>query len=486
VRPGLTTILGAGLLLAGAPGFSPQAQAKESSAELLQAPTPDEVWKGDLDGMIKRRTIRALVAYSQTFYFLDGGQQRGVTYELLTQFRDWLNKKLKRKTLQVNLLIIPVPRDELIPALLDGRGDIAAANLTITPDRQKRVGFSTPLLTNVKEIVVTGPQAPQLKTLDDLSGKTVSVRKSSSYYESLEALNNKLKKKGKAPVKVKAVDESLEDEDLLEMVNAGLIAIVVVDSHKAQFWAQVFDHITLHPDLAVRTGGQIAWAFRKNSPKLKQDLDSFIRTHRKGTLMGNILFRRYLQDNKWVTNNLAEKNLEKLRPMIALFRKRGKQYALDWPMLAALGYQESGLDQNRRSSQGAVGVMQIRPSTAADKNINIKHVEKLDNNIHAGTKYLRFLYDRYFADEPMDDKNKILFSLAAYNAGPARVRTLRNEAKKMGLDPNVWFHNVEEAAAKKVGRETVRYVSNIYKYYIVYRRSLDELERKAAAKNTVK
>jgi membrane-bound lytic murein transglycosylase MltF len=486
VRPGLIAILGAGLFLAGAPGLNMQAPAEENTRELLQVPAPSEVWKGDLDGMIARRTIRALVTYSQTFYFLDGGQQRGVTYELLTQFRDWLNKKLKRKTLQVNLLIIPVPRDELIPALLDGRGDIAAANLTITPDRQKRVGFSTPLLTNVKEIVVTGPQAPQLKTLDDLSGKTVSVRKSSSYYESLEALNNKLKKKGKAPVKVKAVDESLEDEDLLEMVNAGLIAIVVVDSHKAQFWAQVFDHITLHPDLAVRTGGQIAWAFRKNSPKLKQDLDSFIRTHRKGTLMGNILFRRYLQDNKWVTNNLAEKNLEKLRPMIALFRKRGKQYALDWPMLAALGYQESGLDQNRRSSQGAVGVMQIRPSTAADKNINIKHVEKLDNNIHAGTKYLRFLYDRYFAGEPMDEKDKILFSLAAYNAGPAKVRELRDEAKKMGLDPNVWFHNVEEAAAKEVGRETVRYVRNIYKYYIVYRRSLDKLVRKAAARSALK
>jgi membrane-bound lytic murein transglycosylase MltF len=486
VRPGLTTILGAVLLLAGAPGLNLVAQAEESTAELLQVPSPDEVWKGDLDGMIKRRTIRALVTYSQTFYFLDGGQQRGVTYELLTQFRDWLNKKLKRKTLRVNLLIIPVPRGELIPALLDGRGDIAAANLTITPERQKLVGFSTPLLTDVKEIVVTGPKAPQLKTLDDLSGKTVYVRKSSSYYESLEALNTKLKKKGKALVKLKAVDEYLEDEDLLEMVNAGLIGTVVVDNHKAEFWAQVFDHITLHPKLAVRTGGQIAWAFRKNSPKLKQDLDAFIRKHRKGTLMGNILFRRYLRENKWVTNNLAEKNLEKLRPMIELFRKRGKQYAFDWPMLAALGYQESGLDQNRRSSQGAVGVMQIRPSTAADKNINIKHVEKLDNNIHAGTKYLRFLYDRYFADEPMDDKNKILFSLAAYNAGPARVRELRNEARKMGLDPNVWFHNVEEAAAKKVGRETVHYVSNIYKYYIVYRRSLDELERKAAARSTVK
>ena len=182
--------------------------------------------------------------------------------------------------------------------------------------------------------------------------------------------------------------------------------------------------------------------------------------------MGNILFRRYLQDNKWVTNNLAEKNLEKLRPMIALFRKRGKQYALDWPMLAALGYQESGLDQNRRSSQGAVGVMQIRPSTAA--------------------KYLRFLYDRYFAGEPMDEKDKILFSLAAYNAGPAKVRELRDEAKKMGLDPNVWFHNVEEAAAKEVGRETVRYVRNIYKYYIVYRRSLDKLVRKAAARSALK
>jgi len=266
------------------------------------------------------------------------------------------------------------------------------------------------------------------------------------------------------------------------MVSAGQVPIVVVDNHKAEFWAQIFDNINLHQDLTLRTGGQIAWAFRKSSPKLKQEIDAFVEKHKKGTLMGNILFHRYLRDNKWVRDNLAEQELKRLQPKIDLFRKYGKQYGFDWPLLAALGYQESGLNQNRRSVQGAVGVMQIRPSTAADKNIGIKNVGKLENNIHAGTKYLRFLYDRYFSEEPMDDKNKILFSLAAYNAGPARVRQLRNEAEKMGLDPNVWFRNVDQVAAKHIGRETVRYVSNIYKYYIAYRLSLDKLEHKRKLK----
>ena len=205
----------------------------------------------------------------------------------------------------------------------------------------------------------------------------------------------------------------------------------------------------------MRTGGEIAWAIRKDSPKLKKEIDAFIKEHRKGTLLGNILFNRYLRENKWVTDHLAEKELEKLQPMVVLFQKYGEEYGFDWLLLAALGYQESGLDQNRRSHRGAVGVMQIRPTTAADKHIKVHNVEKLESNIHAGTKYLRFLYDRYFANEPMEDKDKILFSLASYNAGPARVRELRTEASKLGLDPNVWFHNVDEVAAKRIGRETL-------------------------------
>ena len=202
-----------------------------------------EPWRGDFGGMVERRIIRALVAHSKTFYFVDRGQQRGITYEGLTEFEKFVNTQLGKKTLRVNVIIIPVRRDQLIPALVEGRGDPAAANLTITAERLRSVDFSDPFLTDVKELVVAGPAAPTLGPLDDLAGKEIHVRASSSYHESLQRLNKSFKKARKAPLKLTLADENLEDEDLLEMVNAGLIPMVVVDSHKAQFWAQIFDDL---------------------------------------------------------------------------------------------------------------------------------------------------------------------------------------------------------------------------------------------------
>jgi membrane-bound lytic murein transglycosylase MltF len=437
-----------------------------------------EKWLGDFDGMAERREIRALVVYSKTFYFLDQGRQRGSTYELFKEFEKFVNKKLKTKTLELRVLFIPVRRDQLIPWLVEGRGDIAAANLTVTPQRQKQIDFSDPLISGIKELLVTGPAAPPVKNLEDLAGKEIHVRLSSSYYESLMKLNQSFQQAGKPKMNLVAADETFEDEDLLEMVNAGLIPMIVMDSHKAQFWEQIFENIKLHADIAVRTGGEIAWAFRQGSPKLKAVVDEFVKGHKKGTLMGNMLLKRYLRDTKYVKNSTTQAEMEKFRIMVSIFEKYAGQYDFDYLMVGAQAYQESGLDQSKRSPAGAVGVMQLLPATAADPNVGIPDIEKLDKNIHAGTKYLRFIVDRYFKNEPMDDVNKMLFAFASYNAGPARVSGLRNKAAKMGLDPNVWFHNVEEVAAREIGRETVQYVSNIYKYYIAYRRLVDQQEKK--------
>ena len=452
-----------------------EAAQQAEQAELLPLV---QKWLGDFDGMAERREIRALVVYSQTFYFLDQGRQRGATYELLKQFEKFVNQKLKTKTLKFKVLFIPVTRDQLIPWLVEGRGDIAAANLTITPLRQKQVDFSDPLNRDVKELLVTGPSAPPVKSLDDLAGKEIHVRPSSSYYESLMQLNQSFQKAGKKKMNLVAADEMFEDEDLLQMVNAGLIPMIIVDSHKAQFWEQIFDKIKVHADIAVRTGGEIAWAFRKDSPKLKAVVNEFVKDHKKGTLMGNMLLKRYLRDTKYVKNSSSQEEMKKFRSMVALFEKYAGQYDFDYLMVGAQAYQESGLDHSKRSPAGAVGVMQLLPSTAADPNVGIPDIEKLDKNIHAGTKYLRFIVDRYFKEEAMNPVNKMLFAFASYNAGPARVSGLRNKAAKMGLDPNVWFHNVEVVAAKEIGRETVQYVSNIYKYYIVYRRLVDQRDKK--------
>jgi membrane-bound lytic murein transglycosylase MltF len=419
---------------------------------------------------------------SKTFYFLDGADQRGLIYELLKEFETYLNTQLKRKTLKIKMVVIPTRRDRLLPALVEGLGDIAAGNLTITPTRQKKVDFSDPHLTGVDEIIITGPDSPAIKTIDDLSAKEIHVRKSSSYYESLLQLNARFKKAGKAPVKIVPADEYLEDEDLLEMMNAGLIPMIVIDSHKAEFWAQIFQKLRLHPDIKLRSGGQIAWAIRKKSPRLQNVINRFVKSHKKGTLKGNILYKRYLQNTKWVRNALDEKEFQRFKDAVAFFKQYSKQYDFDWLMIAAQAYQESGIDQSKRSPAGAVGVMQLLPSTAADPNVNISKIEVMQHNIHAGVKYLRFLHDRYFKNEPMDALNKMLFSFASYNAGPGRVIKLRQEARESGFDPNIWFRNVEIIAARRIGAETVQYVSNIYKYYIAYRFIVKEFGQKKEEK----
>jgi len=433
----------------------------------------DEEWNGDFDGMVERYVIRALVPYSKTFYFVDRADQRGLTYEALKEFEKYVNKQLKKKTLKVRVVVIPTKRDRLLPALVEGLGDIAAGNLTITPDRQKLVDFCEPGYTGVDEIIVTGPASPPITTNDDLSGKEIHVRASSSYYESLKRLNARFKKEGRKQVKLVLADEYLEDEDLLEMMNAGLVLMIVIDSHKGKFWSQIFQDLTLHPDIKLRSGGEIAWAIRKKSPKLKEAINAFMKSHKKGTLMGNILLKRYLENTQWVRNPDNEEEIKRFREAVEFFKEYGEKYNFDWLMVAALAYQESRIDQSKRSAAGAIGVMQLLPSTAADPNVNIPEIEKLDKNIHAGVRYLRFINDRYFEEEPMDHLNKMLFSFASYNAGPAKVAKLRKEAQERGLDPNVWFRNVEIIAARRIGRETVQYVSNIYKYYIAYRLLFD-------------
>jgi membrane-bound lytic murein transglycosylase MltF len=439
-------------------------------------------WTGDFDGMVERHRIRALVPYSKTFYFLDGADQRGLTYDLLKGFEKHVNQKLGKKTLRVELVVIPTPRDGLVSGLLEGRGDIAAGNLTVTEGREERVDFSAPLLTGIDEILVTGPDSPPVASVEDLAGAGIHVRPSSSYHDSLLRLNERFRKEGRKPVELIPADELLEDEDLLEMVNAGLLPMVVVDSHKARFWTQVFTDLTPHPEIPLRTGGEIAWAFRKDSPKLKKEVDEYVRTVKKGTLLGNMLFTEYLDDTKWVRRALDGEGRKRLEGTIALFRKYADRYGFDWLMIAALAYQESGIDQGKRSPSGAIGVMQVLPRTAKDPNVGIPDIDQLENNIHAGVKYLRFLRDRYFEAEPMDDLDKALFTFAAYNAGPARVQKLREEARRSDLDPDVWFGNVEVAASKHVGRETVHYVGNIFKYYTAYRLMAEKSGEKAKAR----
>jgi len=494
------------LLLAACGDPQPGAEAAEpaegeaaTASELAQppknsiAPTKQEAdlsdtydvirqWTGDLDGMQERRVIRVLTVYSIGRYYMDGAEEKGLVRESAKLFEDFINKRFKRKHARIHVVVIPVARNQLVPALLEGRGDIINASLSITPERQDILDFSIPSSKPISEILVTGPEAHALNTIDDLSGQTLFLRHSSSYRESVEKLNARFRQEGKAPVHIEAVSELLEDNDLVEMVNAGMLPWAIVDDYKIQWWDDVFEQLEIRDDIVFRSGGRMAWGFRKDSPLLEQAINDFLKKNREGTLVGNILKNRYIRDFDWAANALAKEDYTRFEKLESIFQKYGEQYGIEYLMVAAQGYQESRLDQNARSRAGAIGVMQIKASTANDRNVGIKDIHNVDSNIHAGVKYLDFLRNRYFNDPGIDQLNQTLMALAAYNMGPSRMINLRNKATKMGYDPNIWFDNVELAAAKHVGREPVQYVANIYKYYLAYRLSAEQVLQRGRAR----
>jgi membrane-bound lytic murein transglycosylase MltF len=461
-----------------------------AAAPAAEAPDPEVVerikterWKGDLSGMVQRRYIRALVFYNKTNFFYDGPQARGITYEALMEFEKFLNQKLNTGKNPVHLVFIPVSRADAMQRIQDGRADIVAGGLAILPEVKAIADFSDPIRSGASEIVVTGPSAPALSTIDDLSGKEVYVRKVSRYWLSLSRLNERFKAEGKPAVILKVADDNLEDEDILDMVNAGLVGITVMDDLIAEFWSKVYDGLKLHPEIAVAAGEDIGWVVAKDTPEFLALLNEFVKEHKLGTSFGNILLQRYLKDTKWARNSTAPSEMQKFASAIAFFKKYGGEYNFDWLMIAAQAYQESQIDQSRKSSAGAVGVMQIKPSTAEGNPINITGVESSqERNIQAGVKYLNFIMDQYFKGEPIDRINRGLFAFASYNAGPAKISRLRKQAAAEGLDPNRWFNNVEMVAAKEIGKETVTYVSNIYKYYIAYKLVSEGSARKRATK----
>jgi membrane-bound lytic murein transglycosylase MltF len=441
-------------------------------------------FKGDFDQMVARRLIRVGVTYNRTFYFADRGVQRGVSYEYAKAFEDWINQKLKTGNMRINAAIVPMPRDQLPSALLEGKVDFVLAQVTIRPELEVLMDFSKPTRTNVSEVVVTGPGGPAINSVDDLSGQEVFARKGGNFWASLVALNEQLEAKGKPPVALEEAPGNLEDDDLLEMVNAGIIPAIVVHDYVAEFWKKVFTDLTVHDTVTVRTGASFAVPIRKNSPMLAAELNAFISKYGLGTTFGTIMEKRYLVSTKYVKSAASEAERKKFLALTEFFKKYSDKYQMDYLLMAAQGYQESALNQDAKSQVGAIGVMQIMPATGKD--LNVGDITQTEPNIHGGVKYMRWMIDTYFKNEPMSQLDKGLFAFAAYNAGPGTIIKLRKQAAKRGLDPNVWFGNVEQIASERIGRETVTYVSNIYKYYVAYKLLTEEDARRKAAKASMK
>ncbi len=458
------------LLLITLPGY-----AQNSAKDPLPLDAHmSKIYFDDLPGLLQKKYIRVLTTLNRTNFFVSNGRLVGYEYALLKGYQKFLNERVNKEKLRVVLEFIPVARDELIPKLVNGYGDIAAAGLTITKERKKKIDFTRPYLTGVKEVVVSHKGGFQPERVDDLSGKKVYVRKSSSYYDSLTKLNKKLRQDGKKPVQIVNLSEEMETESILEMVDSGAIGVTVADSHLAEAWSQVLSGIEIHENVTLRKHSKIAWMVRKKNPKLRASLNKYLKTHEQGTLLGNIYFKRYYKSADKLKNPGEIKEWAKIKQYKGVIMKYAAKYDFDWLLVLAMAFQESGLDHGRKSDAGAVGLMQILPSTARDKKIGIKHVEKLENNVHAAVKYLDFLRNHYFSSDAMMRRDQVRMALAAYNAGPANVCKARNLAGKMGLDKNKWFRNVELAILRIIGQETVRYVSNINKYYVLYKTLLEQ------------
>ncbi len=423
----------------------------------------------DLQDLKKRKKVRALVNYSRTdFFFTENGTPRGMQVDLLTEYEKQLNKGIKKESDKIRIQYIPTTFDRMIPDLLEGKGDIIASLLTITPSREEKIHFISAKNLIIHELVVTHKSVTDINSLEDLSGRQVYVMKGSSYVEHLNELNQSFKEKKLAPIEIIEADPHLMAEDIFELVNSGVVKLTVADDFQVKIWAKVLPDIRIIDSFAIKSGTNIGWGIRNNNPQLQKSLNTFLKKVKKGTYLGNMFFNRYYKKDKWIKNPNAVKERNKLLAFIDLFKKYGDKYGFDSLALAAQAYQESQLNHNKKSHRGAIGLMQLLPSTAAGKNVAIPDISKPEDNIRAGAKYLAFLRDRYFSDTAINEEDQMAFSWAAYNAGPAKVRKMRNLAKKMGLDENIWYSNVEVASAKMTGRETVEYVSNIFKYYIAY------------------
>ena len=421
----------------------------------------------------ERGMLRVLVSPSRTNFFIANQQLHGFEFEMLELFK----KHIRKTQPKFRINYIPVPHDQLIPRLLTGHGDIAVSLLTITPERKRLVDFSQAYLTNVKEVLVVNKNAPEIKSINALSTKTVLVTGGSPYIKSLIKINQSLAQQKLPPINIQTLNGG-SSEDVLELVNLKVYDYCVVDDTLAKLWDNNLMHININQHVTIARGKQYAWALRKNSPLLKQQLNNFIKTHAKGSLMGNIIYKKYYQNNTWLRRSLLHQ-FHYLNPYKKFFQEAAQRYQIDPRLLAALSFQESRFNPDTQSHAGAIGLMQLMPATARE--LGVKNLRDPYQSIMGGSKYLHQLIARYAKEPQVNINERIHFALAAYNAGFGNLRHWRKRAKEAGYNPNIWFDHVDKFAPK----ETYIYVFNITRSHQLVGLYHDTLLKQAQLKKSL-
>jgi membrane-bound lytic murein transglycosylase MltF len=464
------------------PSFAQKGEAKEKETESLKVDALIETFftkrTGDLPEMLKLLQIRVLVVPSRSTYFLDNkGQPRGLDYELLKGWEKILNRGRLKGTPPISLIFIPVTLEELGDALLEGRGDIAGITL-MTPSRANEFAYATPIFENIQEVVVTRKGGPVISRIEDLSGLDVHAMSGSSQLESLNALNESFKKQGLAPMKVVQAELYVADENLLEMIHGGMITAAVVPDAFAKLWSRIFKNLIVHENIPVTSGMKAAWAVRKENPELLAKLNKAIASVlKKNKLAFQRDFNQYFKTTRWIENPFVKGSKYVLSDH---FQREAVVFGMDWLQLMAQGFQESSLNPKAKSPYGAVGIMQVLPSTA--EWLGVMNYNEIEGNIHAGARYMARLMKRYAKVPEISKDNRFFFALAAYNAGPGRVRKYRKRASQLGYNSNKWFGNVERVSLRSGNLETVMYVRNILNYTMAYKSAYEQSLRRRESK----
>ena len=464
MRALLQIILALNLIIVSALGFT----------QTNKAP---EIWSGSYSEMIGRGEIRMAVPYNRTIYINEKGVPRGLSVEVSKGFARWVNTKYagQLKGGSVSIKLVPTVAPELLNSLSSGRADIAIGDIGLyEPIPNSQQFIVNHASKEGQEVLLTGPGSPPLKKMADLSGQTVYGSRNTNFQKTFSALNKELKRNGKLLINLASPLGDLDDEDLLEMLNSGLISYVTVADWKFKLWQSIYKNITVHADLSVQDSGWVGWVVRSTNRDLNDDLIDFYESDDFVKSLSAFRQDDYKQHLKGLKDPMDKTVWTRFESMRPLFNRFGAQYKLSPLILASLGFQETLLNQSAVSAVGAIGVMQLMPATGMSLGVGDIHL--LEPNLHGGADYMNQLISKYFPDVQFEGNNRSLFAVASYNIGPNNVAKARERAKDIGFDPNRWFGNVEFTATEHMGYEPMIYVRNVYKYYISYSLKLKEIQ----------
>lgn len=446
------------------------------TAAVARLDGPLEVTKSgkvrDLAEIRSSRTLRVLVNQSRNSSGEVQGQSIGVEYHRLRAFEHYLNGRA-RDGQEINLKIIPKAKDQLLGALARGEGDLVAPGELLDTTGAHKISSSDPIASDVPLWLVGLKGERRFTRLEQLSGRTLALTTGSAAGEAVNQINQKLALRKLPPVKVEWVDPSLAVEDVLEMVQAGIFHLTIVERPIAERWSKILPKLRFDKQVAISEPGEEYWFVRQDASMLRASIDRFLKTYKTPSDQ-DVAFQRIYRRLYQVRYPLARadrQRLEKLRPVL---QKHAREQGMDWLNLAALAFKESSLNPAAKSGSGPTGLMQITPSAA--QRVGVNNIQTLDSNVQAGARYLALIRRKFFASPKLNERERMAFVLAAYNMGSERVQGMRAEARRRGLNPNQWFFQVERIAMEQVGMGGVSYVNSVNKYYLAFDRERDSLE----------